>query len=453
MKILFITKPFKIEPLGLMYLSSSAKKENHETDIVLTSENIEKRILEYKPDVLAYSVMTGDQKFYVELNKRIKNLNNSTSIFGGPHPTFFPNFILEEGVDVLCVGEGETAFIDFLNNPHKKEIPNLIIKKDNQIIKNKLRALSDLDALPFPDRDLVFKYSEIKDGPIKHFISSRGCPFNCSYCFNESYADLYSGNGKRVRHRGIDSLVREISEVTSNSPTKFVYFQDDTFTLSKDWLEQFSIEYKQKIKLPFHCHVRANTITEEKINFLKQAGCYSVHLAAESANDRLRNNILNRGMSKEQIYNACNLLKKYNIKFMLQNIIGIPTGSIENDLETLELNINCKPDYAWVSIFQPYPGTKLGEFCEKNNFYSGNLEEINSNFFDSSILNFPDKYKKQLSNLQKLFAVLVEHPKFYYSPNFERMLNSFDDSVKIKYKNIYDKMRKKGDKKLYGFNL
>ncbi|VVB82628.1 Radical SAM superfamily protein [uncultured archaeon] len=455
MKVLFVTKPFKIEPLGIMYLSSSAKKENHEVDIALTSENLEEKIKNYKPDVLAYSVLTGDQRFYSELNKKIKSINNSISIFGGPHPTFFPDFIREEGVDVICRGEGENAFTDFLNNPGNQNIPNLTFKQDKRIISNELRTLSNLDDLSFPDRDLVFKYPEIKEGPIKHFISSRGCPFNCSYCFNELYSDMYKGKGQRVRHRDVDSFIQEISEVVNNSPTKFVYFQDDTFTLNQDWLENFSSAYSKKINLPFHCHVRANTLTEEKVDLLKKAGCYSVHMAAEAANDRIRNEILNRKMSKEQIYNACNLLKKYKITFMLQNILGIPTSSIEDDLQTLEMNINCKPDYAWASIFQPYPGTKLGEFCTKNKFYSGNFEDLSSNFFDSSILNFTPKYKNQLSNLQKIFAVAVEHPTMYSSKNFEKIINadSFDLDIRKKYKNLYDQMRKKGDKRLYGFDL
>ncbi len=455
MKVLFVTKPFKIEPLGIMYLSSSAKKENHEVDIVLTSENLEKKILEYKPEILAYSVLTGDQKFYSGLNRDIKKINNSISIFGGSHPTFFPEFIKEEGVDVICRGEGENAFVDFLNDPYNERIPSLTIKKENKIISNELRNLSDLDNLAFPDRDLVFKYSDIKNDPIKHFISSRGCPFNCSYCFNELYSDLYKGKGQRVRHRDVDSFIEEISEVINNSPTRFIYFQDDTFTLNKEWLENFSREYSKKINFPFHCHVRANTLTEEKVSLLKKAGCYSVHLAAEAANDQLRNEILNRKMSKEQIYDACNLLKKYDIKFMLQNILGIPTGSIENDIETLELNIKCKPDYAWASIFQPYPGTRLGEFCVKNNFYSGNFEDLNSSFFDSSILNFTLDYKNQISNLQKLFAIAVEYPKVYYSKNFDKMINedSKDLKVRNKYKNLYDQMRKKGDRRLYGFDL
>jgi len=455
MKVLFVTKPFKIEPLGIMYLSSSAKKENHKVDIVLTSENLEDKIREYKPDILAYSVLTGDQRFYSDLNKKIKKINNSLSIFGGPHPTFFPEFINEEGIDIICRGEGENAFADFLNNPDNEKISNLIIKKENKIISNPLDSLSNLDNLSFPDRNLVFKYPEIRDGPIKHFISSRGCPFNCSYCFNESYSTLYEGKGARVRQREVGSFIKEISEVVNNSPTRFVYFQDDTFTLNKEWLENFSSEYSKKINFPFHCHVRANTITEEKVDLLKKAGCYSVHIAAEAANDRIRNEILNRKMSKEQIYSACDLLKKYNIKFMLQNILGIPTGSLEDDLETLEMNIKCKPDYAWASIFQPYPGTRLGEFCKKNNFYSGDFEDLNSNFFDSSILNFNPDYKNQLSNLQKIFAVIVEHPKIYSSKNFEKIINvnSSDFGIRKKYKNLYDQMRKKGDRRLYGFDL
>ena len=107
MKFLFITKPFKIEPLGIMYLSSAIKSEGHETELVLTSEDVEKMVEEYKPDFIGYSIMTGDQDFYDEINKNLKEKFKFFSIAGGPHPTFFPEMLNETSFDALCMGEGE----------------------------------------------------------------------------------------------------------------------------------------------------------------------------------------------------------------------------------------------------------------------------------------------------------------------------------------------------------
>lgn len=446
-----------MEPLGLMYLSASAKRAGHETKLVTTSDNLETVVKEFKPQVIGYSVMTGDQDMYVSLNQRLKAAHNFLSIFGGPHPTFFPQLVEEPGVDVICKGEGEEAFAELLDKLQKGQpvtnIPNLSFNLNGTIQRNDLRPFSDLDNLAFPDRDLITNFTGVGDGPIKHFLASRGCPFSCAYCFNEQYAELYSGKGKRVRFRDVESVVAEVVEVTGKSPTKFVYFQDDTFTLNRDWLRQFSELYSRQVNLPFHCHVRPNTIDEEKINLLKNAGCYSVHIAAETADDFLRNEVLKRRMSKEQIYAACDMLKSKGIRFMLQNIIGLPGGSIEKDISTLEMNIRCNPDYAWVSIFQPYPGTSLGEHSKQQGFYTGDFKDLAANFFDSSKLNFPETYKNQLSNLQRLFAIFVEYPELHRLGLSQVMIDAPNSVVDIAYRKAYKEFRKKADERLFGFSL
>lgn len=458
MKVLFITKPFIIEPLGIMYLSAAAKAAGHKTDLARISDDLEKKVEEFEPDIVAYSLMTGDQDLFLDLNQSLKRTYQFLSVFGGPHPTFFPELINQDGVDIVCRGEGEPAFVDLLNKQEKAEditqIENLFVKRNGRIIQNGVRPLADIDSLPFPDREIVFQFPEIKKGPIKHFIASRGCPYNCSYCFNEKYSQLYSNKGKRVRFRNVISLVDEIEDVVKSSPTRFVYFQDDTFTLNKNWLKDFTKEYAERVNLPFHCHVRPNTVDEETVNLLKQAGCYSVHIAAETANDRLRNDILNRRMTREQIIKATILLREHGIRLMLQNIIGLPTGSLEDDLATLEMNIEAKPDYAWVSIYQPYPGTKLGEYCRRQEYYMGDFSDLSSNFFDSSNLNFPGRYKNQLSHLQKLFAIFVEYPELHRLGLSQVMIDIPNtEETRERYQTAYKQFRKKGDKRLYGFDL
>ena len=454
MKTLFITKPFFIAPLGLMYLSAAAKKAGHRVELALTTEDLAERIKQFQPDFVGYSVMTGDQDFYLTLNEQLKVKCNFRSLFGGPHTTFFPEMIQEDGVDILCRGEAEEAFVELLNNPSNLEdIANLSIKTSSGVKHNPLRNLSQIDSLAFPDRSLIAGVPQVFDGPIKHFIASRGCPFDCTYCFNQSFFDLYKGKGSRIRIRESSSVVQEVSESVLPS-TRFVYFQDDTFTLSKNWLRNFSTEYADKIKLPFHCHVRPNTIDEEKITLLKNAGCYSVHIAAETADDRLRNQVLNRNMSREQITTAARLLRKHDIKFMMQNIIGLPTGTIEDDLATLELNIECKPDYAWVSIFQPYPGTKLGEFCKQQQLYTGDFRDLGSNFFDKSPLNISEQYRNQLSNLQKYFALFVEHPELHRSGLSRVMINSVrTPELTGAQQKFYKDFRNRCDERLFGFKL
>jgi len=452
MKFLFINKPFFIEPLGIMYLASAIKKIGHQVDLVTTNEDLEKKVQDFSPDFVGYSIMTGDQDMYNDINKNLKKQSDFFSIAGGPHPTFFPEMLENTSFDAICIGEAENSIKQFLANPTSRSTPNFQFKTSKEIIKNPPQSLIEtLDEISFPDREIVFKYPEIKKGPIKHFIASRGCPYNCTYCFNKSYSELYKGKGKRVRFRSVDNLVQEIKEVISLSPTKFIYFQDDTFILRPEWLKEFSRKYKKRIDLPFHCHTRANLVTEEIVQNLKFAGCYSVHIAAESGNQEIREDILKRKMSNKQIIYATQLLKKQDIKIMLQNILGLPFTTLKNDFETLELNIECQPDYSWASIFQPYPKTELGERCVKEGIYTGDFSDLGDNFFDNSYLNIDNK--NEIANLQKLFAIAVEYPQLHSSGRLQKLIEKPYEETKDKYLKLYKSFRKKADKILYGIDL
>ncbi len=445
MKVLFITKQFKIEPLGIMSLSAVAKKAGHEVRLITIEQGIYGELASYKPDVVAYSVMTGDQDYFEAINKQIKDaIPGIQSIAGGPHPTFFPEW--KSSIDHYCVGEGEGSFVEFLDHIDD-------FKGEQSVINFGPRPLiRDLDSLPFPDRDLVFQFPEIKNGPIKHFMAGRGCPFLCSYCFNEAYSKIYDGQ-PRVRLRSVDNMIEEIKQVLQQSPeTKFIYFQDDTFILYKDWIEEFALKYKTNIGLPFHCHTRANLVNIDVAKMLHYAGCYSVHIAAEAGNQDVREKILNRKMSNETIKNAVEYFEGLtDIRVMLQNMIGLPGTTLENDYETLELNIQCNPTYSWVSIFQPYPKTELGKYAQKIGQYKGDFSNLKNNFFDSSPLDIP--HANEVANLQKLFAFAVKNPDIYRSGLLDTLIRVPAAEVKDKYTKIYTDLRNKSDQELYGMKI
>lgn len=412
MRVLFVTKKFDVEPLGIMYLSAVLQKDGHQVDIA-TDEDVFAEMERFKPHIVAFSVMTGDQNFFVSLNREVKENFNVVSIMGGPHPTFFPEVIEEPGLDMICIGEGEGAMVDLANRMERgetvKDIKNLWIKQDGNIYKNEIRPfISDLDTIPFPDRKFTSKYQKGRKWPVSYFIGTRGCPYKCTYCFNHVYHKMYKGKGKMVRYRSIGNLITEIKGVVRDHATRLVYFQDDTFTLNKNWLREFCESYKREIKLPFHCHLRPNVVDEEVVSWLKEANCYSVHMAVETADDYLRNHVLKRNMSIEEIDKAAALLHKYKIKFMLQNLVGLPGGSLEKDMETLRLNIRLKPEFVMASILQPYPKTEIAEYSQKLGLYDGNFEDIQRTFSHSSVLKI--KNKGEVYNLQKWFPLTVRFP-------------------------------------------
>jgi len=146
MNILFIYKYNYIEPVGLMYISSSLVQAGHETFFFDTelSSHLEEYVERLKPDIIAYSIVTGNHMDYAEINKNLKKQFSFFSVFGGPHATFFPDFINEEGVDSICRGEGEEALVELVNKMSKNEslleTKNFWIKQDGKIHRNQLRG-------------------------------------------------------------------------------------------------------------------------------------------------------------------------------------------------------------------------------------------------------------------------------------------------------------------------
>lgn len=424
MKVLFFLQEFQFfERMGIMSLSAVIKQKGHQAKFLKTQNlsfnQIMKKVKEYSPDVFGYSIMTGEHNYYLNLNKRLKKKFRAFSIFGGPHPTFFPEMINKSGVDAVCIGEGEGAIIDLLERLKKgksiDKIKNLWVKKGNKIIKNPPRPLiGNLDSLPFPDREILYESSpEIKEYKSKVFFSGRGCPYQCTYCFNHKYNEIYKNKGKIIRFRSVDNFIAEILEVKRKYPFQFAMIEDDTFLLKpKEWLEDFAVKMK-KTKIRFWCNVRANLINKEVVRLLKKAGCYAVWFGIECGNEKIRNELLKRLMTNEQIFKTCKLLKKYSIIFTSQNLIALPIKHpLKIDLQTLDLNIKCHPNFAWSSILYPYPGTSIGNYAIKNGYFKKkNWDQITVTNKMTSELVFPDpKEKKKTERLHKIFGIVVEFP-------------------------------------------
>jgi anaerobic magnesium-protoporphyrin IX monomethyl ester cyclase len=416
--VLFIVKEIDNEPHGILRVSAALKEAGHQTEMVVaTEEDPVEAALRLKPDVLAYSVYTGTQRYYLDVNRRIRERLDVVSIMGGPHPTFFPEIVEEEGVDGICVGEGEYATVDLMNALQKgeaiEEIPNWWIKSNGQIHRNPLRPLvDDLDVLPLADRELLYTAHPLsRERKLKPFITGRGCPYNCSFCFNEAYSELYKGKGRRTRRRSVENVIQEIKAVGRDHPLDFVMFLDDTFIINRKWLEELARRYKEEIGLPFWCQVRPNLVTEEKVALFKDMGCVSVSFGLETANDELRYEVLNRHVTREQIVKACRLLRGHGIKYSTNNMLGLPTGGLKTDVETLDLNIECRADYVNVFLYQPYPKTKLGEMALREGLMTGTFDDLSGSVTQDTVIKFSSEEEgRQIENLQKLLSVTAEFP-------------------------------------------
>lgn len=417
MRLLFVYSPssaFHIdEPLGILDLSAILKANGHQCELIIPDfeKDFLSKIKEFKPDVIGYSCIAGSEDYYLNINRFLKSRLDFISIMGGPHPTFSPDVIEEKSLDIICRGEGDYPLLELANKFDAKEdisnILNLWVKRGGNIIKNNVRPrIRDLDNLPMPDRAVLYKYDCYSKYQSRTFMASRGCPYRCSYCFNHAYNKMY-GEKKVVEHKSVSRLLSEIEAVRKDYGIKRITFQDDVFGANTAWLKEFARRYPESVGLPFSIFARAEMITEDAAMYLSSAGCKTVIMAIESGVERIRHEVLKKNMSNRRIIQAAGFLHKYNISIVTQNMIGLPTEQYDDILETIKLNIECKPDYAWVSIFQPYPGTEIYEYCKENGLLSGNYKNV-PNFHYSSMPNSGDS--KKVEKIHKVFALAISFP-------------------------------------------
>jgi radical SAM superfamily enzyme YgiQ (UPF0313 family) len=429
---------------GIGYISSVLKNAGHETSLLQTykyDENeIKNKINSFKPDLVAVS-STTDQ---IELSKKIIDfiykIYKLPIVIGGVHATMLPEELINiEGVLGVCRGEGEYAMLELVEALEKgkdhTKIKNFWFKKNGKIVKNPIRPLiQNLDELPFPDRE-VFEFQKLLDNMRSdvgvEFMGSRGCPFQCSFCINYSLMKLHKNKGKYVRFRTAENLLSEIKKVINKyRNTKKIIFYDEIFTLNKKWLREFCEKYQKEIGLPFECNTRIDTVNKETIDWLKKAGCEVISLGLESGNDYIRNVILRKEVTKNQIMNACSIIKQAGIKIRVFNMVGLPYETEETINETIKVNKIIKPDYVFVSTFTPYPGTELFELCKSKGWISERT--VKSYFENISILDQPSISKERVAYYHKIFKASIQHP---YLVTFIKIL----DRIKIsKNRSVYD---------------
>ncbi|MDF1552812.1 MAG: radical SAM protein [Deferrisomatales bacterium] len=418
MKILFVAKTVDfIDPLGVMLMSALARRDGHETALaVLDREDVLQRVERERPSVVAYSASTGEHKYYVAFNARLKRrFPDTVTLLGGPHATFFPEVLQNSTLDALCVGEGDAAFPEFLaavgGGAQLTGIRNIATRSHPA---PEIRPLvQDLDALPYPDRDLYYRDTEMGPFPLKSFMTSRGCPYPCTYCFNHAFNRMYRGLGPVLRRHSVDYVIDQIREVRARYPLQCVKFYDDIFIPRIDaWMEEFASRYPREIGLPFHCLTRANLVSEDVVRLLKEAGCCSVSMSIEAGNDQIRETVLRRKMAREQIVGAFHLFERYGIPTFANNILGLPGSTVEDEIESLDLNLACRVTFAEFPIYYPYPKTELGDRCRSEGFYTESYDEMPMSYHGGSRLNcFSQEEKDVQRNLSELGLVAVLFPR------------------------------------------
>ncbi len=414
-KIVFFQKDLH-EKFGVMSLSSYLKKHGHECEVFCNSEeDVIKEIEREKPDFIGCSAMMGEINFISETLHKIKKIiKNAPCIVGGPLTLIYPEEIIGlPEVDMVFLGDGEKGLLDLLENKDPSTINGLWYKKDGKIIKNdKLGYINNLNELPPVDWDLYAnKYPKIKKQKTRNFFISRGCVYQCTYCYAHCIANIYKPTGIHFRTRDIKQCIEEIKYFTKTTDVKYIRFQDASLTINKPFLLEFLKEYAKEGLPKFICYSRIEDgINEQIIDALYGAGCDRIQFGLQSF-ERIRN-MIGRRVDDQTVINAIKLVQKKNIRVGIDLMFGFPTETTKEALDSLKFYNKLMPIEISSNVLMVYPKTKIWEYAFNNNYISNAaMQNINRNS-----LTIKQKNINQLKNIDAFSYYFIKYPKllFYF---------------------------------------
>lgn len=397
-------------PLGLLYLAAELKKRGHEVWVYDADYNPQGKSLDFldkmehyslyveglvdskhfvwtevkeviesfKPDVVGISLISTKFISGMKIAEIAKHLGVKRVICGGVHVSICPDEVLaDKNVDSIVVGEGENVFEEALTK--KRTIGNRI---------------KNLDDISFPLRDSLINLGKYKSSDLGMIISSRGCPFSCSFCCSEAIW------GRKVIFRSVDNIIKEIVSVRESYGTKDFYFADDSFTCNKNRTLEFCNKVSG-LNITWSCLTRADLLDDEIVTAIKKSGCRMVKMGLESGSKKVLG-IMNKRTKKEDVIRASDTLHRHNLDWTAYFMVGTP-GENELDVdESLNFVKEVKPSFISFSIFTPYPGTPIYEKMGLKNipYHLYNHHSNLNNFSEVSaekikeVAMFSDNYNK-----------------------------------------------------------
>jgi radical SAM superfamily enzyme YgiQ (UPF0313 family) len=428
MKICLISPPYNSAvksvvgvsspPLGLAYIASMLRQD-HDVKIIdsnilnYTIEDVEKELRSFYPDIVGITSVTPSIYQAYEVAETAKRMRKDcTVVLGGPHATFLPIETLKECkyVDVIVRGEGEETIRDLVETIEKGEdldnVKGITFRKGGEIVDVGPRPfVKDIDDIPFPTRDLLPIHLYNVNG-VKYttMLTSRGCPFRCSFC---SSSRLFGGYW---RGRSPENVLEEMKNIYDEYTIRDFEFMDDTFTLDQKRAERICDGIVEEgLDISWGASSRVDTLSKKLVEKMKKAGCWILFLGIESGCQKILDAV-GKGITIEQAKKAVKIVKDAGIQVLGSFIIGFMQDTAETIKETIKFAKSLNLDYAEFSILTPYPGTPIYDYAKKNNLL---LTEDWSKYTGTEpIIKIGDVSEKQLNMLfRKAYINFYLRPK------------------------------------------
>lgn len=366
-------------PYGILYLASYLRVRGISVDVFEANADLSDPldiIGKKQPLAIGLSVLTGPViKEALKISTKTKSkFKDIKIIWGGLHPTLFPEYVLkEESIDFVIQGEGEEPLFrlidSLIKNNFDKSISSLGYKEGKKIFVNPISSKTiDLNNSPMPAWDLVDVPKYIANRFFANRVltinSSRGCPFKCAFCFNQGLP------GQSWRGLNAGKIYEQIVYLRETYKINGVQFYEDSFDTNKKRVKEFcQLMINNRIKVSWSHFSNIIYCNEEMLRIEREAKCKYIEYGVESGSEKILK-MVNKSQSVEAIENTFATCKKVGIRTAALFMIGYPSETMKELRETIDLVERLPAHILICTIYRPYPGTPLHEYCIKNNNFT-----------------------------------------------------------------------------------
>jgi radical SAM superfamily enzyme YgiQ (UPF0313 family) len=421
----------RMAPIGILSLASWLDKHGHETMLLdclgpnapKTTEETVQRILAFKPDMVGFSTTTSAFLDGYDIASQIKQKHPEIkTIFGAVHPSSIGGQLLEyfPNADYLCVGEGEGTLVDLADGKALRDVPNLVYRDGDNIVSNPRRArINDLDELPFPAWDKLDGFASGYHLPLfsyikrygTNMITSRGCPFTCSFCDRTVYEHKY-------RHNSAEYTWEHMKLLRDRYGVHHINFYDDLFTASrKRVVELCETLIRKPLGMDWSCAIRVgHNDDEELFALMKRAGALQLSMGIETADPGMMERH-KTGLEPDMVRATVGRIQKLGMRVKGLFIMGLPGETPESFRKTSDFVLDLDLDEMNMTKFTPFHGAPMWHEIIANNGKDGNFHE---DWRLMNCLNFvyiPEGFqsREQMEDLYNWHIL-----RFYKSKNYER---------------------------------
>ncbi len=410
--------------LGLAFIAASLRDQGHQVKIIdyevthLPLSSVRPDIEAFNPDVVGMTVYITNMRRCAAVARIVKEVNSETPvIFGGPQVSIFP----EEGfkspdVDLIVLSEGEIVIRNVMNALHNEEklknVKGIWFKNSKgEIVKNEREGLpADLDIFPSPALDLYdmeayYPPAHIRGKKVAHLLTSRGCPFRCTFC------ETKLTFGRSFRFHSTERVLKDLEDLIAKGYDSFQFY-DDIFTTQKARvIDLCNAIIERRWKIQWMCFTRTNCVNDEMLALMKKAGCYLITFGGETGDDDLLK-IIKKDLTVAKNYEGIAMAKKHGILTLSSFMLGLPTEKREQTLKTINFALDSGLDYAVFPITEPYPGTELWIDATKYGTFDTSGKHKNNLLSENSAVWVPNGRTRE--ELEELAGLAMR--KFYFRP-------------------------------------